>query len=407
MTAQTAPRLETTTFVAVGEGLAAGQSGPGLSESTQKYSFPALVAEKLQTIFPQPLLQGPGVHDVLGTTSVPLTPPLLSQGDTRLQLRTGNTPSPSLFIFNISIPNARLTDALGRRPSFPIIQERDRQQTIANLILGFPAMLFDTDVPLWTQAEYAEAMNPTLALIELGYYEALEAAVHQEPGRIPDPGAFRQGYASIVRRLRALQSQVVVTTIPDPVDTGYFLRPAIAAELAFAPELVIRAGYGVGSGDYLTKAALADIGSHFINRKIDPLPANSILRQATADQIRTRVRALNTEIQNVARENGAIVLDLAALFARVKSAGVTVRNRRITGEYLGGFYSLDGFYPGATGHAVIANELLSLLNRTYTRTFPAVDVNAIAANDPVFAYRPAGGGTLFRAVDLGLTGEGQ
>lgn len=406
VTAQTTQRLDTTTFVVVGEGLAAGQSGPGLAESTQKYSFPALVAQKMSTAFPQPLLQGAGVHDVLGTTSVPVTPPLLSQGDTRIQVRVNGTPSPSLFVLNISVPNARLSDATGRRPNFPIIQERDRQQTIANLILGFPALLLDRDVPLWTQAEYAEAMNPTMALIELGYYEALEAAVYGEPARVPDPAAFREGYASIVRRLRALQAQVIVTTIPDPIDTGFFVRPGLAAQLAFTSQFVIQTGYGVGANDYLTKNGLAEIGNHFIRRKIEPLPPGSILRQATADQIRARVRALNAEIQNVARDTGAVVYDLAGLFARVKAAGVTVGNQRLTGEYLGGFYSLDGIYPGPTGHALIANDLIALLNRTYGRSFSTVDVNAIAAIDPVTGFRPAGAGTIFRAGDLGLPESG-
>lgn len=407
LNSQTVPRLDTTTFVVVGEGLAAGQSGPGLAEGSQKYSFPALVAQRISTAFTQPLMQGPGVHDVLGTNSVPLTPPLLSQGDTRIQVRIGkDAPAPYLFVLNVSVPNARLSDAIGRRPVFPIIQERDRQQTIANLILGFPAMLFDRDVPLWTQAEYAEAMNPTLALIELGYYEALEAAVYQEPNRVPDPAAFRAAYASIVRRLRALQAQVIITTIPDPVDTGFFLRAPVAAQLAFTSQFVIQTGYGVGSGDYVTKNALSEIGNQFILRKIEPLPPNSILRAAVADQIRARVRALNAEIQNVARDTGAVVYDLAGLFARIKSAGVTVRGQRITGEYLGGFYSFDGFYPGPTGHALIANEVIALLNRTYGRSFPAVDVNAIAAIDPVLAYRPPGGGTLYRARDLGL-GDGE
>jgi hypothetical protein len=406
--AQTAtPRLDTTTFVVVGEGLAAGQSGPGLSEFYQKYSFPALVAARLPTAFPQPLMQGPGVHDVLGMQSVPQNPPLLSQGDTRIQIRLGHSdPLPQLFVLNISVPNSRLSDALGRRPSFPIVQELDRQQTIANLILGFPAMLLERDVPLWTQAEYAEAMNPTLALIELGYYEALEAAVYQEPNRVPEPAAFRDGYAAIVRRLRALQSQVIVTTIPDPIDTGYFVRPALAAQLAFTSTFVIQTGYGVGNNDFLTKEALLEIGNQFIRRKIEPLPRNSLLRQATADQIRARVRNLNTEIQNVARDTGAVVYDLAALFARIKSAGVTIGSRRLTGEYFGGFYSLDGFYPGPAGHALIANEVIALLNRTYGRSFPAVDLNPIAAVDPVLAFRPAGGGTVFRASDLGLPAGG-
>jgi hypothetical protein len=72
----------------------------------------------------------------------------------------------------------------------------------------------------------------------------------------------------------------------------------------------------------------------------------------------------------------------------MKSTGMTVTNRRITGDYFGGFYSFDGFYPGVTGHALIANELLTLLNRTYGTSFVAVDLNPVAQADPVLQMLP-------------------
>lgn len=51
---------------------------------------------------------------------------------------------------------------------------------------------------------------------------------------------------------------------------------------------------------------------------------------------------------------------------------------------------LDGIYPGTTGHAFIANEVLALLNSTYGTSFPAVDVTAVMRRDPVVQYRAAG-----------------
>ncbi len=402
---QSTPRLDTTTFVVVGEGLAAGQAGPGLNETVQKSSFPALIAKQMGTAFAQPLLQGPGMHEVLGFPSSAINAPGLSQGATRVQIKATPTSdaSPPLFILNVSVPNARLSDALLRRPALPLLQENDRQQSIVNLILGFPQLIVNNDVPLWSQAEYAEAMFPTLALVELGYYEALEAAVKQQPDLIPSAATFREGYSNIVKRLRSLQSQVIVTTIPDPTETGFFIRPQVAAQLTSASQFVIQSGYGVGNNDLLTITALNEIGNHFVRRKIEPLGPTRILRAAMADQIRTRVRALNTEIQTVARENGAIVYDLAALFTRIRATGAVVDGRRITGEYFGGFYSLDGYYPGTAGHALIANELLGLINRTYGRSFPLVDANAIARLDPVTRMAPPPVGRPFTAAELKVT----
>ncbi|MBI2821221.1 MAG: hypothetical protein HYX74_03255 [Acidobacteria bacterium] len=42
-----------------------------------------------------------------------------------------------------------------------------------------------------------------------------------------------------------------------------------------------------------------------------------------------------------------------------------------------------GYYPGVTGHAVIANEVLELLNRTYSRSFPLVKIDEILSANPV------------------------
>src|SRR5450432_2572452 len=63
---QTKPTLDTTTFVAMGEGLAAGMANYGLSSVVQQYSFPAQMAAQMSTAFEQPLIQPPGIGDVIG-----------------------------------------------------------------------------------------------------------------------------------------------------------------------------------------------------------------------------------------------------------------------------------------------------------------------------------------------------
>jgi hypothetical protein len=85
---------------------------------------------------------------------------------------------------------------------------------------------------------------------------------------------------------------------------------------------------------------------------------------------------------NAAKANGAVVYDLNAFLHRVKVAGAAAGASTVNGNYLGGFYSLDGVYPGATGHALIANDLLGFLNQTYHQSFEAVDIAPIAAADP-------------------------
>ncbi|MEX2260644.1 MAG: hypothetical protein WD696_01770 [Bryobacteraceae bacterium] len=402
--AQTTPRLDTTTFVVVGEGLAAGMANYGLSEVVQDKSFPAQMARQMKTAFPQPLIQGPGIGDLLGYKPLPVRMPHYPQTTVRVfpQRTDGEPEAPSLFVLNLSVPGMKLADSLHLRPVPPLIQDNNRQQTVINMILGFPALILNRDVPLWSQVEYAEAMNPTFALVALGYHEALEAAVGGDPSKMPNPAEFRANYSTILKRLRALNAEVLATTIPDPMDTAYFTQPVPAAGLLQTPPFVVLLGYNLKVEDYITRNGLSTIGNQLLRRKIEPLPPGSVMTAAVAAEIRSRVRALNTAITEAARESGAQVFDLHALFAGIRAAGANAGSRRIGANYLGGFYSLDGFYPGATGHALIANEILTFLNRTYEQSFPLLNISAIAAEDPTVEARPAGG-PLFQALEFGIS----
>ena len=92
---------------------------------------------------------------------------------------------------------------------------------MTNLILGYPALILKNK-PLWTQFEYARQMNPTLAMIELGYYDVLEAAATGNLNRLPDVTAFRAGYETILKGLQDGGAEVIVTTIPEAKAVAQF-----------------------------------------------------------------------------------------------------------------------------------------------------------------------------------------
>lgn len=72
-------KLNPTTFVVLGDGLAAGAGDFGLSEDLQAYSFPALAAQKIGTAFPQPIIEGPGIGPVIGFQDLPVRLPQAMQ----------------------------------------------------------------------------------------------------------------------------------------------------------------------------------------------------------------------------------------------------------------------------------------------------------------------------------------
>lgn len=374
--AQPAAQLDTTTFVVIGEGLAAGLADFALREVYQQNSFPALMARQMGTAFPQPLIQAPGIGGVPGFPQLPVAVP--GPGQTAVR----KSP-PTLFVFNLAVPGHRLSDAITLRPTAPLIHQGDPKQTITNMLIGFPAMVLGPTMPLWTQLEYAVQMNPTLALVELGYTEALEAAVKDNPSLMPEPAAFRADYAKVLSALRSTFAQVIATTIPDPIDTAYFSTLAATAALTGVSANNLASRYGLTEGSLLSPHALFEIGAG-----ATALPQGSVLSAARQAEIRNRVRALNSEITAASQQAGVIVYDLNGLFARVRAAGLTVGNLKLTANYFGGFYSLSGSYPGTTGHALIANEILALLNQTFRTSFPLVDLNQVAPKDPAVRYRP-------------------
>lgn len=380
---QTKPVLDTTTFIVMGEGLAAGMANYGLSSVVQKYSFPAQMAAQMNTGFAQPLIQPPGIGDVVGYPGQEVKLQTYPQGSVRefYQPDPEKQAGPPLFIMNLSVPGFTLADSLAMRPVAPIAQ-RNMKQTVVNMILGFPQLFLD-NVPLWSQFEYAKAMSPTMALIELGYYEALDAAVNGDPARLPDPKVFLNNYNKVLSGLRGLQAQVIATTIPNPLDTAYFSSPATAAAITFVDPALITGVYGITPQDYVTRNGLLAIGSQSLDGTTGPLPAGSILTAAVAADLTARIDALNAQIVTAAKANGAVVYDLNAFLHRIKISGAMTGSATVTAVYLGGFYSFDAVYPGSTGHALIANDILAFLNQTYQRSFPPVNVSAVAANDDI------------------------
>ncbi len=374
-------KLDTTTFVVIGEGLAAGFSNFSLSEEVQKGSFPALMARQMGTILPQPILQAPGVGNALGFGILPGSVPRALQTTLRTQS------PPTLFVFNLSVPGFTASDALTRRPVPPLIQASDSKQTLTNLILGYPSLILKTDLPRWTQLEYALEMRPTLALVELGFYEVLEAAVTSDLRKLPDPADFGMDLERIVSKLREAHSQVVVLTVPDPISTAYFATLDEAESFLKVPPGTLAALYGLPAESLLTVPGLVEVGQQLISREIEPLPDRSFLPGSVAAALSVAVNAMNQEIRSVAGRHQAEIYDLHAFYEEIKEEGRSVSDRTVTGAYMGGFYLLNGYFPGRTGHGLIANELLDLLNREYGTGFPPVDLYAILSTDPTADFQ--------------------
>jgi hypothetical protein len=391
-TAPAQTKLDTTQFLVVGEGIAAGMADFGLRDVYQKQSFPAQIAGQIKTAFPMPLIQPPGISGgAPGFNTLPAGFPVTLQGSVRDDF------PPNLFVFNLAMPSATVSDALNLRPAFPLIQAKSLKQTAANLILGYPTLIIGQTLPLWSQVEYAVAMNPTLVVVELGYYDVLNAAATNDPTQLPTTSAFTSNYSAVLSKLAATGAQVVVMTIPDPFDTGYFTPLASApALLGGAPVSLLSAAFGIGANDYITPNGLSAASTAVLTNNINPFvplstQPNLIVNAATHTAVESSLSAYNAAIASAAKQAGSnvIVYDLQGLFHQIRQNGLTIGSTTLTADYLGGFYTLDGYYPGSTGQTLIANGVLTLLNSTYKTNFPLVDITKVVSSDPALRLRPS------------------
>lgn len=373
--------LDTTRFVVVGEGLAAGMGNFTLSVETQTWSFPTQMAKQMKVACPQRLLQAPGVGNTVGFPRLPVRISAPQQTTVVSKL----PPDP---VSNLAVPEFTLDDALNTKASQPLVHRNDAKRTALNLIFGLEAMSGGEALP--TQLEYALRQSPTFVIVELGYYEVLQAAVLGDPDLLPRTKDFVSQFTKLLDQFKGARSQILVMTIPDPLDTAHFSKLSTAARLLKVEPAVLTKLYGVAADDLLTVNGLNEIGYQFFAKSIGPLPEKSILPSATATQISNRVREINENLTNLAAKYGS-VFDLAGLFQRIANQGYLAGTRVLTGAFLGGFYSLNGYYPGSTGQAIIANEVLGLLNRSYGSNFPMIDISSVMATDSVASYHEAGG----------------
>ena len=71
---------------------------------------------------------------------------------------------------------------------------------------------------------------------------------------------------------------------------------------------------------------------------------------------------------------GLAVFDAYTFFNGIAAAGIATSGVNNTTAYItGNLFSLDGVHPTPRGYAVIANELLRIINDQYGATLPLVD----------------------------------
>ena len=76
-------------------------------------------------------------------------------------------------------------------------------------------------------------------------------------------------------------------------------------------------------------------------------------------------------------------MDVHTLLLKLQARGYVANGQRLTTDFLGGLFSLDGIHPTNTGYAIVANEFIRVFNTQFDADIPPVSVAQIAKDDPL------------------------
>ena len=361
-------RADLSRLVVVGDSLSAGFQNGSLLDSQQPHGYANLIAEQARTNLALPLIAPPGIPNVLQLESAGPPPVIMPAPG----VSTGRD-DPTVQATNLAVPGQTVDDALEKRPDFPI-------DSLTDLVLGLPGLLEGVSL---SQVEWAEALAPTTVVLWIGNNDALGAAVAADPSFLTSVSNFESAYGQVIDRLEATGATLVTANIPD-VTAVPFLTPAetVAARTG-VPLEVSGPLLGIAPGDFVTPDAAPLIAQILDNPMLGPLPGNVVLDASEVATIRAAIAAYNTFIAKKAHEDHAALVDIHALIDHVSKRGVVVNGQRLTTEFLGGLYSLDGIHPTNTGYAIIANEFIRALDRRFAAGILPVNVERVAKQDPL------------------------
>jgi lysophospholipase L1-like esterase len=361
-----------TTYVSVGDSLAAGFESNALVETHQNRSVPFLIARQAGVQgFQQPLISEPGIPPELTLVSlvpVPLIAPKAATAGAPKNLALARPYN------NLAVPGATSIDALTRTTDAGGLHDV--------ILRG-----------LGTQVQQALALRPTAITLWIGNNDVLGAALR---GRAVDgvtltpTATFRATYGQIVAALKTTGAFIVAANLPDVTTIPFVttIRPYVVNG-AGVPVLI--AGNRVpllGPNGALPSSALVTLAaSTLLAQGIGiptalggtgtPLPDEVVLDPSEIAIIQDHVSADNQAIREICGAANIPVLDLNAILTELATKGRKVGGVTLTSAFLtGGVFSYDGVHPNDIGYALVANEFIRVINAS-GGSLPPVDLGAV------------------------------
>ncbi len=402
-------------FVAIGDSITAGYADGALYYQGQVNAFPNLIARQYQSIHPlvfrQALVdkQSSGIGFV-GRPKLILVPDeqnpknkwgclsYLSEAGDRNILSENNYHSSGPF-HNLAVPGAKAAHLL--MPGYG-----DPAKGAGNYNPFFTRLASDP-----AKASILEdilKLRPTFFTMLIGNNDILSYAMHGGTDDVMTPaeGKPGEGFAATLRyiteRLTEHGAKGILATLPDLTTIPFFNTIAYDQLLLEKQEAMqLNAHYGAqglafktGKNAFIVEAVangqpilrqmrtgeivLCEImqdplRTDYLSGRL-PLPKTYYLNTTEITEIKARIMAYNTIITELAAQKGLGLVRLSQLLAHARPDRFYDARLRAMHYTETGAFSLDGIHINAMGQALLANEFIKAIYRTYGLKIPRLPI---------------------------------
>src|ERR1017187_811886 len=380
-------------FVVAGDSLSAGYQNSQLIDSGQVHGYANVIATQAGVSLNLPLLPPPGYPQIT-----------IIQGHA---VDTGfdQTPFGALLhkphTLDFAVPGFTLAALVGLQP-FCNPNPADQFYPIEVMASKILNPTCSTNPP--TELLEAATQRPTTAILWVGSNDALFSLLF---GMLPtDPAVFSGLHGLAATTMANASGHLVMANIPDVTLTAYLTSVPKLAAILNRPVPFVESKLGLNSSDMVTPYAFPLIQA--MGSSLTALPASDsqgpvVIRAATLATIRADVILYNAAIASEAAATDATLVDIYSLINELAANGVVVGSQKLTTNFMGGLFSLDGVHPTNTGYAIIANEFIKTMNQSQSlhTDIPYVDVAQVSKTDPLI-FPDSHPGKHTGHVDVGM-----
>jgi len=181
-------------------------------------------------------------------------------------------------------------------------------------------------------------------------------------------------------RTAQITGGLMMQGVPGPVASEIGAAFGKARQATAADLVVLPASRVIGTPNANASATLVSLGANLTGVSY-PMPSKWVLTATEKGKVASATTAYNNVIRSVAASKGLALADMNAIMNRLVS-GLRLDDGQIyTANYFAGtsnistvLFSLDGVHPNPRGYAVIANEIIKVINSHYKAKLPIHEV---------------------------------